>query len=604
MQSIDRRETFEFAEPYPAPMPVSQYLVFGALCIVSSASAQSAPTIQPAGSPAPLAGLARSHRPEPTSAAIDIRDLKTREYIIADDSMQGRDTGSPGSVKATDYIAADLRRLGLEPGGENGSYFQRVPFSFRTVDSSSVLEVGGMRLTAFHEFLPVPRLGSQAFLGGRPFGGSFQGAGVPSVWGGRIGDPEMIDSARVDGKVVVFGMPASSPQGVTWQFWAGNGESLLRYRNARAIIIDIGAIPLPPSPLFRRRLLFYADSSLPQLSVVIAISTAVDQIFGAAGSARTVGQEGRVVSGHFGYIETPTDAPARNVVAILPGSDPARRGQYVAIGAHADHIGLLAAPVDHDSIRAFNAVARPRGADDRPPAAVTDSQWLRIRSLIDSLHAIHGGPRLDSIANGADDDGSGSVLALEIAEAFARSKHRPARSLLFVWHTAEEQGLYGAEYYSEHPTVPRDSIVAQINMDQMGRGGAEDAPPDGVNSMVVLGARRLSPELGAIADSVNARPEFRFHFDRSFDAPGDPSQGWCRSDHYMYARYGIPVLFFVSAVWYIDYHMVSDEPQYIDYPRLAKVGNYIRRVVGEVANLPHRPVVESGMADPNAACVQ
>jgi Zn-dependent M28 family amino/carboxypeptidase len=206
--------------------------------------------------------------------------------------------------------------------------------------------------------------------------------------------------------------------------------------------------------------------------------------------------------------------------------------------------------------------------------------------------------------NGADDDGSGTVLALEIAEAFAKGRTSPKRSLIFVFHAAEEKGLYGAEYFADHPTVPRDSIVTQINMDQMGRGGAEDAPPAGTNAMVVLGARRLSAELGTIADEVNSRPAYGFTIDRSFDAPGDPSSGWCRSDHYMYARYGIPVLFFVSAVWYIDYHMVSDEPQYIDYPRLAKVGNYIHDVVAEVANLPHRPLLDHARPNPDAACVQ
>jgi Zn-dependent M28 family amino/carboxypeptidase len=206
--------------------------------------------------------------------------------------------------------------------------------------------------------------------------------------------------------------------------------------------------------------------------------------------------------------------------------------------------------------------------------------------------------------NGADDDGSGTVLALEIAEAYARAKVKPKRSLLFVWHAAEEKGLYGAEYFADHPTVPRDSIVAQVNMDQMGRGGAEDAPPSGTDALVVLGARRLSTELGAVADAVNRRPAYRFHFDMSFDAPNDPSQGWCRSDHYMYARYSIPVLFFVSAVWYIDYHMVSDEPQYLNYPRMAKVGNFIHDVIGEIANQPRRPALDHPRRDPEEVCKQ
>jgi Zn-dependent M28 family amino/carboxypeptidase len=195
------------------------------------------------------------------------------------------------------------------------------------------------------------------------------------------------------------------------------------------------------------------------------------------------------------------------------------------------------------------------------------------------------------------------VLEMEIAEAFAKGA-RPKRSLLFVWHTAEEKGLYGAQYFTDHPTVPRDSIVAQINMDQMGRGEPEDNPTGGPNSLVLIGARRLSTELGDLAEKVNARPENGFRLDYSFDRNGDPTNGYCRSDHYMYARYGIPVIFFSAAAWHIDYHMVSDEPQYIAYDRMAHVGRYIRDVVGTVANLDHRPVVDKPKPDPNGTCQQ
>jgi len=338
---------------------------------------------------------------------------------------------------------------------------------------------------------------------------------------------------------------------------------------------------------------------------VIASSALTTQLFGADAAALQAGTVGKPVSGHFGYLDTPTESPTRNVIGILPGSDPGLRNEYVAIGAHADHVGYrTVVPVDHDSLRALNAVVRPRGADDPPPRSISSEQWVRINALKDSLHAAHGGPRLDSLANGADDDGSGTVMALEIAEAYAKAGVKPKRSLLFVWHAAEEVGLYGAEYFGDHPTVPRDSIVAQVNMDQMGRGGAEDAPPGGDNSLVLIGTRRLSTELGDLAEAVNRRPQYGFKFDYTFDAPGDPSSGYCRSDHYMYARHGIPVLFFVSAVWYIDYHMVSDEPQYLDYPRMARVGNYIKDVVGEIANLAHRPLVDKPKPDPNGVCRQ
>jgi Zn-dependent M28 family amino/carboxypeptidase len=192
---------------------------------------------------------------------------------------------------------------------------------------------------------------------------------------------------------------------------------------------------------------------------------------------------------------------------------------------------------------------------------------------------------------------------MAIAKAFATGQ-KPKRSLLFVWHTAEEKGLYGAQFFSDHPTVPRDSIVAQINMDQMGRGDPIDNPPGGGNSLVVIGARRLSTELGDLAASVNARAAHRFRFDYAFDENGHPTNAYCRSDHYMYARYGIPVVFFSAAAWNIDYHMVSDEAQYIAYDRMTRIGRYISDVVGATANLEHRPVVDKAKPDPDAVCRQ
>src|SRR4029079_9057253 len=165
---------------------------------------------------------------------------------------------------------------------------------------------------------------------------------------------------------------------------------------------------------------------------------------------------------------------------------------------------------DHDSVRVANVIARARGADDLPPT-LTDAQRTRVLTALDSVHRTRPA-RADSIANGADDDGSGAVIALELAESFARAPVRPKRSLLFVWHTAEEKGLYGAQYYSDHPTVTRDSIVAQVSLDQMGRGEPLDAPHNGPNALVIVGARRLSTELGDLAEKVNQRPDHGFKF--------------------------------------------------------------------------------------------
>src|SRR5262245_47682040 len=158
------------------------------------------------------------------------------------------------------------------------------------------------------------------------------------------------------------------------------------------------------------------------------------------------GTEGRTVSGTLHFVDTPAEYPARNVVAILRGSDPALHGQMIAIGAHNDHDGSLPEALDHDSLRAFNRVMRPEGANSTA-GTPTAEQAARIRTILDSLRRERK-PRPDSVLNGADDDGSGSVAVLEIAEQLAKASAPPKRSILFVWHTAEEMGLLGSDWFT------------------------------------------------------------------------------------------------------------------------------------------------------------
>jgi hypothetical protein len=365
-----------------------------------------------------------------TTAAIDARDLERRLYAFADDSMMGRAAWSRWNVKATDYVAAEFRRLGLVPKGDSG-YFQAVP------------------------------------------------------------------------------NPRAAP-----------GQS---------------------SPF-----------------------------------------------------------PARNVVAVLEGSDPAFRGEYVSITAHNDHIGVRP-PVDHDSLRAFNTVVRPQGADS-PRRPATADETVRIRAILDSLRRLRP-PRADSVANGADDDGSGTVALLEIAEAFSRGSVKPRRSILFVSHTAEENGLVGSEWFTDHPTVPLDSIVAEIDLDMVGRGAAKDIAGGGPTYLEVVGLRRLSKEFGDSVEAANARQRVPFVFNYEYDAPGHPLRYYCRADHYSYARFGIPSVS-LSRGGHQDYHQVTDEPQYIDYPDYARLTRMVFDAALVVANAAHRPALDVPKPDPKTPCRQ
>jgi hypothetical protein len=295
---------------------------------------------------------------------------------------------------------------------------------------------------------------------------------------------------------------------------------------------------------------------------------------------------GQPVSAAWSSDYTISPTPARNVIAILPGTDPARATQYVLVGAHNDHIGTAATAVDHDSLRAFNRIMRPQGGNDRP-GAPTAEQQRKIDSLIRYARSIRP-PRRDSINNGADDDGSGTSILLEIAEKFA--SERPARSIIFISHQGEEAGLLGSRWFTDHPTIPLDSIAAAHNMDMVGKGRVTDVKFGGPSSVQTLGSRRLSREFGDIIDSVNAISAEPMAIDRSWDVPANPLNRFCRSDQVNYVRHNVPVTYF-STGYSVDYHQVTDEPQYIDFDHSARLGRFVHAIMLAVADRKERPVI-------------
>jgi hypothetical protein len=237
----------------------------------------------------------------------------------------------------------------------------------------------------------------------------------------------------------------------------------------------------------------------------------------------------------------------QNVVAVLEGSDARLKNEYVAIGAHYDHVGI-SVPVQGDSIY-----------------------------------------------NGADDDGSGTAAVLAIAEAFSRGQ-RPKRSILFVWHCGEEKSRWGSRYFVGNPPVPLDQIVAQINIDMIGRSRKQDdASPEnaelaGPNGVYVIGANMMSTELGALSERVN-KSYLKLKFNYKYDDSNDPNRFFFRSDHFSYAQKGIPVIFYFNGV-HEDYHQPSDSADKIDYARMEKITRTIYATAWELANVKKRPKVD------------
>jgi hypothetical protein len=550
-----------------------------------------------------LLGACTSRGIAPTAArtepAITQADVRSRIYLIADDSMRGRQAGKLGNFMMTTYLAREAARLGLEPAGENGSFFQTVPLVQRSTDSTSSFVVGRDSLALFTDFAPIRP--TQTLRIGR----SLAVTDVIPIFAGRAGDTTLlIAPGQATGRVVVFSAPLNTNGRPSGTYATAAADALARFPTATAIaIVNLDFLtPASTNSLRSHAVAIVSDrdsTSAPPAGLLLSMRAA-SRIFGAPLDSLRPGALGNPVNARIAFVDRPVEAPARNVLAMIRGSDPKLRGQIIAIGAHSDHLGVAAVAVDHDSLRAFNRVMRPEGAQS-VAAAPTPAQLSRIRAILDSLRHVNR-PRLDSIYNGADDDGSGSVAELEIAESLASSP-RPRRSILFVWHTGEEAGLLGSSWFTDNPTVPRDSIVAQLNMDMVGRGTAEDVPRGGPRNLQVIGAQRRSTELGNVIEQVNARRAEPYVIDYSFDAPRHPLNRFCRSDHYMYARYGIPIAFF-SRGYHIDYHVVTDEPQYINYAGLASVAGFVRDVAVELANRDARLVIDKPKPDLRGPCRQ
>jgi Zn-dependent M28 family amino/carboxypeptidase len=195
------------------------------------------------------------------------------------------------------------------------------------------------------------------------------------------------------------------------------------------------------------------------------------------------------------------------------------------------------------------------------------------------------------VYNGADDDGSGTVALLEIAQAFMQAKkdgYGPKRSILFLHVTGEEHGLHGSRYYSENPLFPIASTIADLNIDMIGR--RDDAHKDNGNYVYLIGSDRLSTDLHNINEAANKKYT-HLALDYTFNARNDPNQFYFRSDHYNFAKKGIPIIFYFNGV-HDDYHQPGDEPQKIEYNLLAKRAQLVFATAWELANRENRPVVD------------
>jgi hypothetical protein len=563
-------------------------------------------------------GNPEKRAPRPTTATISEADLMSRLYVFADDSMEGRNAPLASNARGTAYIVRELQRLRIAPAGLLGSYYQTLPYVARSLSPRTSLTINGEPL----------RLGTDFTVTSRGATKIIDSAQVIFAGVSNNADQMILPEWAANRFVIVMPPPAPTSTDAAGAAGGGRGgrggaggavvvpvNAATRYAGAVAIATVVPDVNNPPATGgFGGRGGGRGGAAGPQnvLNDLSAARVAAQFYITPAAAAKLLGRQVEGAGpGTMGGLTNATiffddtDIPhASNVLAIIPGSDPVLKNEYVVISAHNDHVGIsgpnaqgVSTAVDHDSLRAARlALLRMQMQGGE---LVANAPGTTVSVNLDSLRRIRP-PRRDSIRNGADDDGSGSMAVLEIAEAIAAMPVKPKRSTIFAWWTAEEDGLVGSRWWTDNPTVPLNQVVTNINMDMIGRGRAEDVPGGGPDYLGFLGADRLSTALGERVHAINKQQANPLRMDNRFDWPL-PWPGYNnlygRSDHANFSRYNIPIVFFFTGL-HADYHQVTDEPQYIDYPHYSRIVNYVKDLTIDVANLPTRPKVDRSGAIP------
>lgn len=450
---------------------------------------------------------------------------KNLTYLSVD--CEGRGTGQPGFQKAAEYMAAKFKEAGLKPVGDNGTYFQGVPFFRSGIDATQ-------------SFIATED-GSTKVLGGTniSFGrlGADTDKAAPVVFIRANGNTAKLKSVdELNGKIVILSANAEG-QDLTRQIRQATTVAVIRVQDK--VTSMVGSVR--PNRGSRGG----GSTSLNSMSITKAAAerlcrslmedtSALDPSKAADGSADLIDAK---TSLHIVAKANTAEVKVPNVVGLLEGSDPKLKTEIVGVGAHLDHLGVVG----------------------------------------------------EQIFYGADDDGSGSAALLEIIRAMHEAGVKPKRSILFMAFCGEEMGLIGSGYYSENPIFPHDSMIAELQMDMVGRDsdGVQngdrnrvDKKEENVDTMRLVGSKRISTDLHKLIEDMNKHINFKFKW--------DAEDVYTRSDHYNFARKGIPIAFLFDG-FHPDYHQPTDTVDKINFVKLTNAAKLYYMVALELANNPNRP---------------
>ncbi|UOQ54487.1 M28 family peptidase [Hymenobacter cellulosivorans] len=556
----------------------SLYTLLLAACCATTAVAQQAPekvkvkhkrgkTEAPAGSstpdilpPAPKLPPQDADWSHVYGTSITQADLREHLTILASDAYEGRETGEKGQKMAADYIAKQFQSLGLTGPvqGSDNPYLQHFTMERSVWAGDATLKVGGQTykwLTDFYAY------GSSPFQTETTIQPVFAGYGIEQD---GYSDYAGLD---VKGKdvIVLLGEPMNGAgksllgkdgQGSKWGMDFRAKASKAAEKGARSVFFvdttpgGFAKSAARMTPYMSRPTVTFVDSKeTPRAAFFVSPAVAYKMLGTTAANLTkyesSVSKAGKPVASPLKPVKAMIKAPKKkdqftteNVLGFLEGTD--KKDEILVVSAHFDHIGII------------------------------------------------GG----QVHNGADDDGSGTVSVLELAQAFTKAKaegHPQRRSILFLTVTGEEKGLLGSEYYTDHPVFPLAQTIADLNIDMVGR---TDKDHEGKGDYIyVIGSDKLSSELHRINEEANQKYT-QIDLDYRFNDPEDPNRFYYRSDHYNFAKHKIPVAFFFNGV-HDDYHGPGDEVEKIEFPKMEKRARLVFHTAWELANRDNRIVVDS-----------
>ncbi|HEV9036441.1 MAG TPA: M28 family peptidase [Puia sp.] len=463
----------------------------------------------------------------PYAKTITADDLKKHLYIVASADFEGRETATEGQHKVADYIENHFKSLGLQPG--NGDHY-KLPYPvYQDSLESASLSVASQAFALNQDFFaPVASNNSLTLLGSEVV---FAGYGVDDSTRNDYKD------LNVRGRIVVVlnGNPPGTPAPTGRRRFGPTKQDFAQRNGAAAVLILYKGDRVPP------------QLSAPRGNMSVTEfrrTNSIDNFYITEKVARAI------FGDDYGKLESGTPSPkvytadikmslqkithelqASDVLGFLPGTD--LKDQIVVISAHMDHLGK----------------------------------------------------RNGEIYYGADDDGSGTVSVLELASAFAKARDAgkgPRRSILFLANSGEEEGLWGSAFYTDHPTYPLDHTTVDLNIDMIGRIDPHRNYGDSMNYVYVVGSDKLSTDLKPISEGTNKKYT-KLELDYKFDDPKDPERIYYRSDHFNFARKGVPIIFYFDGI-HADYHRPTDTPDKIDYDLLAKRGQLVFYTAWDMAN--------------------